>query len=64
MHYPPSEVENLSVWRHVVLRALSPDARHRVETEIIGVTQKAVDEWQNDGHKLGQVEKLVRTTSF
>ncbi|XP_055364262.1 uncharacterized protein C1orf112 homolog isoform X2 [Betta splendens] len=58
MHYPPSEVENLLVWRHVVLRALSPDARRHVETEILGLTHKVVTEWQNDGHKLGQVNGL------
>lgn len=63
MHYPPSEVENLSVWRHVLLRALSPDAHHRVGADIIGLTQKAVTEWQNNGYKLGQVNKVVRRTS-
>lgn len=63
LHYPPSEVENLSVWRHVLLRALSLDARHRVEADIIRLTQEAMTEWQNGGCKLGQVNKVVRTTS-
>lgn len=63
LHYPPSEVENLSVWLHVLLRALSLDARHRVEADIIGLTQEAMTEWQNGGYKLGQVNKVVRTTS-
>ncbi len=62
VRFPPSEVENLSVWRHVLLRALSHDARHRVETDIIGLTQKALTDWQNEGHKLGQVDKVVSTT--
>uniref|UniRef100_A0A665VJF1 Si:dkey-97o5.1 n=1 Tax=Echeneis naucrates TaxID=173247 RepID=A0A665VJF1_ECHNA len=34
-HYPPSDVENLPIWHHILLRALSQDARHRVETDII-----------------------------
>ncbi|XP_060889151.1 FIGNL1-interacting regulator of recombination and mitosis [Labrus mixtus] len=58
MHFPPSEVENLSVWRHVLVRALSCDARHRVETDIIGLAQKALTDWQNGGYKLGQVDKV------
>ncbi|KAJ4943127.1 hypothetical protein JOQ06_005633 [Pogonophryne albipinna] len=56
--FPPSEVENLSVWRHVLLRALSQDARHRVETDIISLAQKALTDWQNGGYKLGQVDKM------
>lgn len=61
MRFPPSEVENLPVWRHVLLRALSHDAHQRVETDIIDLTQKALTDWQNGGHKLGQVDKVVRT---
>ncbi|XP_076009069.1 FIGNL1-interacting regulator of recombination and mitosis [Genypterus blacodes] len=57
-HFPPSEVENLPVWRHVLLRALSHDARHRVESDIITLTQNALTEWQNGGYKLGQVDKM------
>ncbi|CAG5861522.1 unnamed protein product [Menidia menidia] len=56
-HFPPSEVENHTVWRHILLRALSQDTRHRVEAEIIHLAQKVVADWQN-GHKLGQVEKV------
>lgn len=56
--FPPSDVENLAVWRHVLLRALSHDARHGVETEIISLTQKALTDWQNGGYKLGQVGKV------
>ncbi|XP_071343776.1 FIGNL1-interacting regulator of recombination and mitosis isoform X2 [Trachinotus anak] len=58
MHFPPSDVENLPVWRHVLLRALSQDARQRVETDIIAITQKALTDWQNGGYKLGQVDKV------
>lgn len=62
VRFPPSEVENLPVWRHVLLRALSQEARHRVETDIIGLSQKALTDWQNGGYKLGRVDKVVRTT--
>ncbi|XP_023260992.1 uncharacterized protein C1orf112 homolog isoform X1 [Seriola lalandi dorsalis] len=58
MHFPPSDVENLRVWRHVLLRALSQEARHRVETDIIGLTQKALTDWQNAEYKLGQMDKV------
>ncbi|XP_067368578.1 FIGNL1-interacting regulator of recombination and mitosis [Channa argus] len=56
--FPPSEVENHSVWHHVLVRALSCDVRHCVEADIISVTQKTVTEWQNGGFKLGQVTKV------
>uniref|UniRef100_UPI003AAD2BB8 FIGNL1-interacting regulator of recombination and mitosis n=1 Tax=Centroberyx gerrardi TaxID=166262 RepID=UPI003AAD2BB8 len=56
--FPPSQVENLPVWRHVLLKALSHDTRHRIETDIIGLTQKALTDWQNGGYKLGQVDKV------
>ncbi|XP_040896344.1 uncharacterized protein C1orf112 homolog isoform X2 [Toxotes jaculatrix] len=56
--FPPSEVENLPVWRHVLLRALSQDVRHCVETDITAIAQKALSDWQNGGYKLGQVEKV------
>uniref|UniRef100_A0A8C2YVG4 Fignl1 interacting regulator of recombination and mitosis n=1 Tax=Cyclopterus lumpus TaxID=8103 RepID=A0A8C2YVG4_CYCLU len=56
--FPPSEVENLPVWRHVLLRALSQDARPSVEADIVGLTQKALTDWQNGGYKLGQVDKV------
>uniref|UniRef100_A0A3Q3XJU8 Uncharacterized protein n=1 Tax=Mola mola TaxID=94237 RepID=A0A3Q3XJU8_MOLML len=61
--FPPSHAENLPVWQHVLLRALSQDARHRVGTDIIGLTQKVLTDWQNGGHKLGQVDRVVRTMS-
>lgn len=61
--YPPSDVENLRLWQNVLLRALSQDISHRVETDIIGLTQKALTDWQTGGHKLGEVGKVVRTSS-
>lgn len=60
--FPPSRTENLPVWQHVLLRALSQDARHRVEADIIRLTQKVLNDWQNGGHKLGQVDRVVRTS--
>lgn len=59
-HFPPSQVENLAVWHHVLMRALSQDTRHRVETDITELAQKVLTDWQNGGYKLGQVDKVVR----
>ncbi|XP_041862245.1 uncharacterized protein C1orf112 homolog [Melanotaenia boesemani] len=56
--FPPSEVENLAVWHHVLLRALSQEACHRVAMEIIGLCEKVMTDWQNGGFKLGQVGKV------
>lgn len=60
--FPPSEVENLPVWQHILLRALSQDIRLRVETDIIDLAQKALSDWERGGHRLGQVDKVVRAT--
>uniref|UniRef100_A0A3Q0S684 Fignl1 interacting regulator of recombination and mitosis n=1 Tax=Amphilophus citrinellus TaxID=61819 RepID=A0A3Q0S684_AMPCI len=57
-HFPPSEVENLPVWHHVLLRALSQDVRHQVVTDVIGITQKVLTDWQNGGYKLGEINKV------
>ncbi|KAM4739416.1 FIGNL1-interacting regulator of recombination and mitosis isoform 3-T3 [Anableps anableps] len=56
--FPPSKVENLPVWHHVLLRALSQDVRLRVETEIVGLMQRVLTEWQDGGYKLGEVDKV------
>ncbi|KAJ3599889.1 hypothetical protein NHX12_033843 [Muraenolepis orangiensis] len=56
--FPPSRVDNLPVWRHVLLRALSPDACHRLRTDVTAVTQQALDLWGDGGYRLGQVDKV------
>ncbi|KAM9385013.1 FIGNL1-interacting regulator of recombination and mitosis isoform 2-T3 [Pholidichthys leucotaenia] len=56
--FPPSKMENLQVWQHVLFRALSKEIRHRLTTEIIDVVQKILTDWQNGGYKLGQVDKM------
>ncbi|XP_056133591.1 uncharacterized protein C1orf112 homolog isoform X1 [Lampris incognitus] len=56
--FPPSEMENMPVWHHVLLRALSPDACARVATDVISLTQKALADWQSGGYKLGHVDKV------
>lgn len=61
--FPPSEVENLAVWRHILLRALSQDVRLRVKLDIIELAQKVLTDWKNGGYRLGQVIKVVRATS-
>uniref|UniRef100_A0A3Q3DM64 Fignl1 interacting regulator of recombination and mitosis n=1 Tax=Hippocampus comes TaxID=109280 RepID=A0A3Q3DM64_HIPCM len=56
--FPSSEAENLPIWRHVLLRALSTDARQRVEADVVALAQKALTEWQSGGYKLGQMGKV------
>lgn len=59
--FPPSQDDNLPVWCHILLRALSHDARQRVEADIITLTNTTVTNWQKAGCKLGQLDKVVRT---
>ncbi|XP_054645381.1 uncharacterized protein C1orf112 homolog isoform X2 [Dunckerocampus dactyliophorus] len=56
--FPPSKSENLPIWRHILLRALSNDARQRVELDVIVLTQKALTDWQSGGHKLSEASKV------
>ncbi|CAL8307875.1 unnamed protein product [Lota lota] len=56
--FPPSRVENLPVWHHVLLRALSPDACQRLRMDITTLTQQALDHWRDGGYRLGQVVKV------
>lgn len=56
--FPPSAMENLPVWSHILLKAFCPEARCTIESGIIGLAQKMMDDWQNEGHKLGQVEQM------
>lgn len=57
-HFPPSEMENLPVWNHVLLKAFSNEACCRIESGIIGLAQNVLTDWQNEGYKLGQVGKV------
>ncbi|XP_013979202.2 FIGNL1-interacting regulator of recombination and mitosis isoform X2 [Salmo salar] len=56
--FPPSQDDNLPVWCHILLRALSHDARQRVEADIITLTNTTVTNWQKAGCKLGQLDKV------
>ncbi|KAJ7986664.1 hypothetical protein DPEC_G00342230 [Dallia pectoralis] len=56
--FPPAQWENLGVWRHILVRALSQDARQRVEADIIALTDSTVRDWQQAGYKLGQLDKV------
>ncbi|XP_017262717.1 uncharacterized protein C1orf112 homolog [Kryptolebias marmoratus] len=57
-HFPPSKVENLPVWQHVLLRALSQETYLHVQADIIGLTEKALNDWENGGYRLGQIDKV------
>ncbi|XP_013858414.1 FIGNL1-interacting regulator of recombination and mitosis isoform X2 [Austrofundulus limnaeus] len=57
-HFPPSKVENLPVWHHVLLRALSRETSLHVQADIIGLAQKVLTDWEDGGYKLGQMEKV------
>ncbi|XP_034035704.1 uncharacterized protein C1orf112 homolog isoform X2 [Thalassophryne amazonica] len=58
LRFPPSEVENLHLWCHILLRALSHEARHCVDTDIVALTQRIFTEWDSGGCKLGQLDRL------
>ncbi|KAM8890592.1 FIGNL1-interacting regulator of recombination and mitosis isoform 1-T2 [Synchiropus picturatus] len=58
VRFPPSCLENLRLWRHILLRALSQDVRHRVVCGITALNEKTLSDWQDGGFKLGQVATL------
>lgn len=56
--FPPSVMENLIVWSHILLKAFSQEARCIIESAFIGLAQKMLSDWQKDEYKLGQVHKM------
>uniref|UniRef100_A0A8C6WL66 Si:dkey-97o5.1 n=1 Tax=Neogobius melanostomus TaxID=47308 RepID=A0A8C6WL66_9GOBI len=56
--FPPSVMENLTLWSHILLKAFSQEARCKIESSIIGLAQKRLSDWQNDDCKLGQVHTM------
>ncbi|CAB1323789.1 unnamed protein product [Coregonus sp. 'balchen'] len=60
---PNHQAENLPVWCHILLRALSHDARQRVEADVITLTNTTVTDWQQAGYKLGQLDQVAECGS-
>ncbi|TRY98904.1 hypothetical protein DNTS_026560 [Danionella cerebrum] len=58
--FPPSQEENLTVWRHILLRCLCADALVRVEELILARARVVLEEWQNNGYRLGEIQRLRR----
>ncbi|KAJ8277982.1 hypothetical protein GJAV_G00082410 [Gymnothorax javanicus] len=56
--FPPGLEENLAVWRHVLLRALSQDVRKRVERDVLSLASATATSWLEKGCRLGQLEAL------
>ncbi|CAL9696304.1 unnamed protein product [Knipowitschia caucasica] len=57
-HFPPSLMENLSVWQHVLLKAFTQEVRLTIESGIISLAQTILSDWQKDDYKLFQVDKM------
>ncbi|XP_039586145.1 uncharacterized protein C1orf112 homolog isoform X3 [Passer montanus] len=51
--FPPEEVESLAVWQHVSLRALNPDLRARVASQLCRAGLARCRQWLNSGRALG-----------
>ncbi|KAJ8384494.1 hypothetical protein AAFF_G00204090 [Aldrovandia affinis] len=54
--FSPKLAENLPVWQHVLLRALSQDVRKQVEKDIVSSASVAVTGWLEKGCRLGELE--------
>uniref|UniRef100_A0A8D2MGB1 Uncharacterized protein n=1 Tax=Zonotrichia albicollis TaxID=44394 RepID=A0A8D2MGB1_ZONAL len=51
--FPPEEVENLAVWQHVSLRALSADLRAQVLSQLCSAGLQRCRQWLSSGRALG-----------
>ncbi|XP_064576267.1 FIGNL1-interacting regulator of recombination and mitosis isoform X2 [Zonotrichia leucophrys gambelii] len=51
--FPPEEAENLAVWQHVSLRALSADLRARVLSQLCSAGLQRCRQWLSSGRALG-----------
>ncbi|XP_006634708.2 FIGNL1-interacting regulator of recombination and mitosis [Lepisosteus oculatus] len=56
--FSPKEAENLTLWQHVLLKALSLDVRKQVEEDIMKSATAVCASWMEEGCKLGQLEKV------
>lgn len=56
--FPPSQMENLPVWSHVLIKAFCPEARSSVESALVGLAQNVSSDWQKAEYKLGHVHKM------
>ncbi|KAJ0065120.1 hypothetical protein NL108_005594, partial [Boleophthalmus pectinirostris] len=56
--FPPSVMENLAVWNHVLLKAFSQETRCIIESGIVELAQKSLSDWQKDDYKLRHVSKM------
>lgn len=60
--FPPSQEENLCVWRHILLRCLNTEACVRVEEEVLSKASDVLQEWQDSGYILGNISRVVSDT--
>lgn len=58
--FPPKEAENLPLWQHISLKALTPDLRKHVEHQlcVVGLTQ--CRQWLSSRCTLGELPPVVR----
>ncbi|POI32630.1 hypothetical protein CIB84_003618, partial [Bambusicola thoracicus] len=54
----PEEVENLAVWQHVSLRALTPDLGKRVVRELCTAALAQCRRWLNSRHAWGELKPV------
>lgn len=59
--FPPSQEENLCVWRHTLLRCLCTEARSQVEEEVLSKASAVLQDWQDSGFRLGNLSRLNKT---
>ncbi|XP_032923248.1 uncharacterized protein C1orf112 homolog isoform X2 [Catharus ustulatus] len=51
--FPPEEVENFAVWQHVSLRALNPDLRAQVASQLCSAGLMRCRQWLSSSRALG-----------
>ncbi|KAM6262599.1 FIGNL1-interacting regulator of recombination and mitosis isoform 2-T2 [Porphyrio hochstetteri] len=54
----PEEEENLAVWQHISLKALSPDLRKRVARQLCGAGLAQCRRWLNSRRALGELRPV------
>ncbi|KFO75386.1 Uncharacterized protein C1orf112, partial [Cuculus canorus] len=54
----PEEVENLSVWQHISLKALNPDLRKQVACQLCVAALTQCRQWLNSKRALGELQPV------
>uniref|UniRef100_H2ZSH9 Uncharacterized protein n=1 Tax=Latimeria chalumnae TaxID=7897 RepID=H2ZSH9_LATCH len=56
--FAPMEAKNLPLWQHISIKALTPELRRQVASNLIGTAVAECAKWLDNRHTLGELQQL------